>query len=168
MSDETIRPASPTDLPSLASIALAAKASWGYSRSQLEAWRAGLSPSAESLAANPTFVCEVAGEAVGFYQLILKGGTADLDHLWVRPDHMRQGIGRRLFLDALRYARDQGVHTLRIDSDPHAEQFYLACGAVRAGFTAAPIDGDPNRARPQFEFRLTRRSEEHTSELQSQ
>ena len=156
MPDTTIRPAVPADAPLLASIALAAKASWGYSRAQMEIWRAELSPSKESVITHPTFLCERAGEAAGFYQLKLLDGIADLDHLWVHPDHMRKGIGRRLFLDALRIARERGMHAVRIDSDPNAELFYVACGATRVGLTAAPIDGQPDRTRPQFEFRLTR------------
>jgi hypothetical protein len=41
---------------------------------------------------------------------------------------------------------------LRVDADPHAERFYLACGAVSIGTVAAPIAGQPDRVRPQFAF----------------
>jgi hypothetical protein len=45
-----------------------------------------------------------------------------------------------------------------IDADPHAEAFYRACGALRIGGVAAPIDGQPQRVRPQLVLSTVRRS----------
>ena len=47
-------------------------------------------------------------------------------------------------------AERQDNGTLHIDADPHAERFYLACGALRVGAVPAPLEGEPQRVRPQM------------------
>jgi GNAT superfamily N-acetyltransferase len=116
----------------------------------MEAWREDLSPGAASIAAQPTWVAELDGELAGFCQLNLQAGPAELEHLWVRPQFMRHGIGRALLDCALHELAVSGVDVLHIDADPHAEPFYLACGAVRVGALAAPVEGEPGRVRPQM------------------
>jgi ribosomal protein S18 acetylase RimI-like enzyme len=148
-----VRVARPDEADALGRIAIAAKASWGYAAAQLEAWRADLVPTAGSVSAQPTFVAEVAHEVAGFCQLGIAGARAELEHLWVHPRFMRQGVGRALLDRALRHLAQAGIAALDIDSDPNAEPFYVACGAVRVGTRAAPIDGEPDRTRPQL--RLT-------------
>lgn len=145
-----IRAADVTDEAKLACISLAAKAVWGYSATQLSAWREDLSPAVASMLSRPTFVAEIGGEAAGYYQLVVRERNADLEHLWVHPACMRQGIGRALVAHALEFAAAHGIDVLLIDSDPNAESFYLACGATRAGLSPAPIDGQPERFRPQM------------------
>lgn len=145
-----IRAARINDKEALASIAMAAKASWGYSLAQVEAWRGELSPTVESILSQPTFVAESNGDILGFYQLMVHGDVADLEHLWVHPNRMRQGIGRALVLHAVEYASKNGMDSLAIDSEPHAERFYESCGACRVFLCPAPIEGQPHRVRPQM------------------
>jgi predicted N-acetyltransferase YhbS len=54
---------------------------------------------------------------------------------------MGRGIGRMLLDDALRTARACGARALVIDSDPHAEGFYLRMGAARTGEVPADVAG---------------------------
>jgi len=145
-----IRAARQEEAQALADIAWAAKASWGYSAAQLEAWRADLTPNAGSAFARPTFVAELCGQLAGFCQVSVGNGSVELEHLWVRPEFMRQGAGRALLARAAEHLSSIGIASLHIDSDPNAEPFYLACGAVRAGEVAAPIDGQSHRVRPQL------------------
>jgi len=145
-----IRAARSDEAALLADIAWAAKASWGYSDDQLEAWRDGLTPSVESIRRNPTYVAEIDGVVAGFYQINLATRLVELDHLWVLPEHMCKGIGQALMRHAIAELADRGIAHLCIDSDPNAEPFYLALGAVRIGECAAPIAGEPQRMRPQL------------------
>jgi GNAT superfamily N-acetyltransferase len=140
----------PSEAEALGTIALAAKASWGYSPAQLAAWHSDLVQTAESVQTQPTFVAEVAKEVAGFYQLRIAAAHAELDHLWVHPRHMRRGIGKLLMAHALQYLAHLGIAFVEIDSEPNAEPFYLTCGAIRVGARAAPIDGEPHRIRPQM------------------
>ena len=148
-----IRPAQAEGAQALADIALAAKAFWNYPPAQLEAWREALSPKPASIAEQPTVVAELNGTPAGFYQLQITTTRAELEHLWVHPQYMGQGLGSALLAHALQQLGTMGIDALHIDADPHAERFYRRRGAQRIGEIAAPIEGQPDRVRPQM--RLT-------------
>ncbi len=120
----------------------------------LDAWKSGLEISGHEIAARPFFVAEEGGAIAGFASLQPSPQAWELDNLWVAPEAMRRGIGRALFEHALAAARGAHAAALIVDADPHAEAFYLACGARRVGEVAAPIHGQPDRVRPQFSIRL--------------
>ncbi|MDP1931004.1 MAG: GNAT family N-acetyltransferase [Gammaproteobacteria bacterium] len=145
-----IRPAVPADVEVLSRIALAAKASWGYSPSQLADWHAEIIVPAESLARWFTFVAESEGQAVAFAQVSQESSPWEFQALWVLPQHMHRGFGRALVRHAAAHAAARGQGVLAIDSDPNAEPFYLRCGARVVGQVPAPIEGSPNRVRPQL------------------
>jgi predicted N-acetyltransferase YhbS len=63
---------------------------------------------------------------------------------------MHRGFGRALVQHAAGHAAARGQAVLAIDSDPNAEPFYLRCGAQLVGQVRAPIEGSPNRVRPQL------------------
>jgi GNAT superfamily N-acetyltransferase len=98
------------------------------------------------------FVAMVGDEVAGFYLLRSSDKSWELDHLWVEPGFMRRGIGRALLSHALETAARAGATEMSVDADPHAERFYLQCGAVRCGMIAAPLSDQPYRARPQLVF----------------
>jgi GNAT superfamily N-acetyltransferase len=150
-----IRPAKSGEAELLAAVAWAAKASWGYSVAQLESWRESLTLTEESLRGAPTYVAEVQGEVAGFYQLSVGDEVVELEHLWVHPRFMRRGVGRALLEHSAAYLAGVGVTSLHVDSDPNAEPFYAACGAVRVGEHAAPVQGQPNRVRPLLRLSTT-------------
>ncbi|HSG41414.1 MAG TPA: GNAT family N-acetyltransferase [Thermoanaerobaculia bacterium] len=145
-----IRRALEHEAGALSAIAMAAKAHWPYTASQLEAWRDDLTISAELIASSPTYVAELEGEIGGFYSLVHEGETWSLEHLWVAPDQMRRGLGRALLSHAMDFAARNGAASIAIDADPYAEPFYIACGAGRVGAITAPIEGHPDRERPQL------------------
>ena len=74
-----IRPAAETEAQLLSSLAVRAKAHWGYSSEALEGWRAGLAVSPQGIRANPTFVAMVGIEVAGFYSLSPSGPSWELD-----------------------------------------------------------------------------------------
>lgn len=145
-----IRPAQAEDAQALADIAWAAKAFWNYPPAQLEAWREALSPKVASIAEQPTQLVELNGSTAGFYQLQLTATRAELEHLWVHPESMGQGLGSALLAHAQQQLATMGMDTLHIDADPHAENFYLRRGAQRIGEIPAPVEGQPDRVRPQL------------------
>jgi hypothetical protein len=61
----------------------------------------------------------------------LEGDLPDgeLGLLFVEPDAMGSGVGRLLYRHVMQEAGRLGFIQVRIDSDPHAEAFYLAMGA---------------------------------------
>ncbi|WYX35583.1 GNAT family N-acetyltransferase [Achromobacter xylosoxidans] len=141
--------------PSSGFPALAAKGHWGYSARQLEKWREDLTPREAWVDARPFIVAENDAGTIGFYTLeTADNGTWALDNLWIDPERIGQGFGRALFAHAVDTARKRGATILTIDAEPHAEGFYMAQGAKRTKAVAAPIEGDPERVRPQLELRL--------------
>ena len=147
-----IRPAVEHEAAALSALAMRAKAHWGYSAETLERWRAELSVSPTNVREGPTFVAMVGAEVAGFYSLRPSRPSWELDNLWVLPVFMHQGIGRALLSHALETAARGGASEVTVDADPNAESFYLESGAVRRGEVAAPIDGQPERVRPQLAF----------------
>lgn len=146
--------ADPAAASALSALARAAKAHWGYPTSWLEQWRDQLTITPEFIAAEETYAAEVEGRIVGFHALVAADQSMRLEHLWVLPQWMGQGIGRFLFEHAAARAAARGATCLTIEADPHAEAFYLRMGAVRVATIPSEIDGVP-RELPVLTFALT-------------
>jgi GNAT superfamily N-acetyltransferase len=100
----------------------------------MQACRSELTISPAFLERNPAFVLLRDQRPIGFYGLErLSASEAELSHLFVDPGAIGCGYGRRLVAHACRVAREHGYSALEIQSDPHAERFYAACGARRVG-----------------------------------
>ncbi|HLE56988.1 MAG TPA: GNAT family N-acetyltransferase [Rhodothermia bacterium] len=128
----------------LTEIAWDAKRFWGYPDEWMEAWRGELLVTADDIQADETWVAERGPRQVGFYVLRrLPDGSGSIEHLWVRPDSMRFGIGTRLISHAVNRARMAGMPTVLIVSDPNAEQFYMKHGARRVGVETGVVCGQP-------------------------
>jgi ribosomal protein S18 acetylase RimI-like enzyme len=128
-----IRRARPTDAAILTGLALASKAAWGYDASFMEACRCELTITPQSILRQPTHVLERSGEALGFYQLRIEDALAEVAQFFIAPATLRRGLGRRLWRHLEATARAAGATRLEVDSDPHAEAFYLAMGMRRVG-----------------------------------
>jgi GNAT superfamily N-acetyltransferase len=143
-----IRPASIEDSAELTRVAHESKSHWGYPPHWIELWREELTITPELIVAHPVYLAEEGGEVLGCFALIA-GDNAKwtLEHFWVRPAAMGQGVGRALFERARALAEEGGADLLEIDADPNAEPFYLRMGARRVGEVRTEIEGQP-RVRP--------------------
>jgi GNAT superfamily N-acetyltransferase len=66
---------------------------------------------------------------IGFVNVAWDGGIhAFLLDTCVHPGFRRQGVGKRLVIEATRLARERGAHWLHVDFEPHLETFYADCG----------------------------------------
>ena len=138
-----IRTASPADATRLTEIAHDAKRYWGYPEHWIRHWQDDLTISPGYLEANQVFLAEREDQIVGFYALIMGEEKAELDHLWVSPDHMGTGVGKELFIHAMQRAAGQNVSKVEILSDPNAEGFYQKMGAHKIGESVSEIEGQP-------------------------
>ena len=75
-------------------------------------------------------------------------GIAELDACFVEPSAIGSGVGRALWEKAEALARAGGAVEIGLDSDPFAEGFYKAMGAVRVG--EAPSGSIPGRVLPRM------------------
>ena len=79
-------------------------------------------------------MCTTGGSIVGFHALLqLTADTVELEALFVEPQYIGSGFGRILIEHAKDHARQLGASSLVIQGDPHAENFYVAAGAVHSG-----------------------------------
>lgn len=155
-----IRRAAPEDATALGDIAFRSKGYWGYDAGFLEACRPELTITPEYIACQPVFVLEAQNGVAGFYSLreidcaverALDSGV-ELHALFIDPAAIGKGHGRALWQHAVKTAAELGFSTLVIDSDPFAEPFYLAMGAVRVGVVPSTVI--PGRTLPLMHFSL--------------
>ena len=139
--DVKIVRATAEDAAALTAIAFSAKRHWRYPEHWIEAWRDTLTIRADFVNAHEVQAAVLDGREIGFYALCVAGDRLRLEHLWVLPDSMGQGIGRSLFTHAVERARALGFRVMEIESDPNAEGFYQKLGARRVGVNVSELDG---------------------------
>ena len=137
----TLRAARPDEAARLTEIAHAAKRHWDYPEAWMESWRDALTLTPERMVRWHVRLAEEGGGVLGFHAVSVDGDEAALEHLWIDPPAIGRGIGRMLFADAMRTAAMHGARMMVIDSDPHAEGFYLRMAAVRTGEVPADVEG---------------------------
>jgi GNAT superfamily N-acetyltransferase len=136
-----IHRAKPEDALALTEIAFAAKRHWRYPEKWIQRWKDVLTIQPEFIARNETYIAFLDGQTVGFYALVNKKERASLEHLWVLPSAMRQGIGRALFSHAVQQVKALDIEAIEIESDPNAEKFYQQMGARRVSLNVTELDG---------------------------
>lgn len=136
-----IRHAKIEDAEVLSKIAFAAKSFWNYPENWLKLWKDALTITSEFVESNEVFLAELDGNVLGFYALILNSEKVQLEHLWVSPEKIGGGIGKKLLIDAIGKAKLLGATFIEIESDPNAEGFYRKQGAVKIGESKSEIEG---------------------------
>ncbi len=74
-------------------------------------------------------------QIVGFATLEITNADAELEHLFVDPSSMRQGVASALIRDGVLVARAHGARCLVVTANPHALDFYLRVGFLDDGAT---------------------------------
>jgi GNAT superfamily N-acetyltransferase len=132
----TIRPAQPSERDALEGLQRRSSMHQPLYREQLAAHADAIELPAEQIAAGHVRVAEQSGAIVGFAVLLERSGDAcELDGLFVEPDRMRTGVGRRLVEDAERIARERGATRIDVVANPQAVAFYVALGFTATGET---------------------------------
>lgn len=75
-------------------------------------------------------VAELEGTIVGFATVLPgePGGEAELEDLFVAPEHWRTGVGRKLLAEAERRATEGGARAMHVVAGERARPFYEASG----------------------------------------
>ena len=156
-----IRPAKPTEAEQISRLAIESKAHWGYGAEAMATFRVELTFDGETLARRLAHVAEDSRELLGFYTLAdatestldLDRDCVELEHLYIRRDRLKQGLGAALLNHASVAARKLGAQRLLIQSDPNAEGFYAKLGARVLARIPTSI---PGRTLPLMELWLPR------------
>ncbi|MBZ0288396.1 MAG: GNAT family N-acetyltransferase, partial [Anaerolineae bacterium] len=131
------------------------KAYWGYDAAFMNDVRSEMVVRPEQIRADWVYVLEEAGQICGYYDLEKRDADVVwLESLFIEPDAMGKGVGRRLWDHAVQTARALGFRYMDFESDPNAEGFYLKMGAVRVSARPKPISGQPDRVLPRMRMEL--------------
>ena len=139
----------------LTDIAMSAKAFWGYSEEFMQGCKEELRVTSDKIQDKDFryFVAVQEQQILGFYCLQRRSNDElELEALFVKPEYIGKGVGKALFEHALAQAITQKVNSIEIQSDPNAEDFYLAMGAKRIG--ELPSGSIPGRVLPLMRVNL--------------
>ena len=125
----TVRPAVASEQKQLEALQWRASLNNPGDRDALLAHADAIELPLDQIRAGGVFVAEVAGATIGFAAILPRDdGDFELDALFVEPGAWRQGIGRALIEHCGAAARAAGAESLHVVGNPHAEEFYKACG----------------------------------------
>ncbi|MCE9645332.1 MAG: GNAT family N-acetyltransferase [Chloroflexi bacterium] len=128
MLDIEIVRAHPKDSPRLKQIAIDSKRHWGYPEHLVSKWAQTPIITPESIDIDKVHLARVGSLTVGWVRLLIRLPDVVLEDLWVLPDFIGKGIGKRLFGHVLEQAKLSGARHLELDADPHAQSFYVKMG----------------------------------------
>ncbi len=149
-----IRTARPGEAPDLTALCLSSKAHWGYDAEFMRRCVPSLTVSEQSIAEGRVLVAtDATGRAVGTVSVMQDGDAAELGLMFVDPSAIGGGIGRALFGEAAKLARQLGYRRMTILADVNAAPFYERMGA--RFLHDAPSDAIPGRTLPFYEYDLT-------------
>ena len=131
-----IRRARPGEAGQLLSLARRSKA-YGVTTTRSVSPPTSRSPP-RAIAEHQVWVLEADGRVIGFHRVI-PGEPAVLEDLWLEPEAIGAGHGRRLWEHAVEVARACGASAMELDAEPNAMGFYERMGAVRVGVTASTV-----------------------------
>ena len=120
-----------SDAKKLTEIALKSKAFWGYSDEQIKSWIKDLTVSEKMIQEMNAYKFVSNHKTVGFYILNQpKENSIELEFLFVLPNYIRQGIGKRLLQHSFEKAKILNANTIQLLADPNAVPFYQSKGFV--------------------------------------
>lgn len=135
-----IIPAEKPDAAILTDIAFSAKRHWPYPESYFDLWQKELTITQNYIAAHIVFKIVNDDIVAGFYSIVQNSQDFYsgevfvqkgfwLEHIFIRPEYQRQGMGQALTDHAKQIAKSKGIDALLIFVDPYARGFYDKFGA---------------------------------------
>ena len=124
----------------LTEISFAEKRHWHYPDSYYEIWKDELTITRDYIAQNTVYKANLNDFTLGFYSIVenksdfysgetfVKKGFW-LEHLFIRPDYHKFGLGRLMIDHAKMISKKMGINDLLIFVDPYAKGFYEKIGA---------------------------------------
>ncbi|MEE4239906.1 MAG: GNAT family N-acetyltransferase [Desulfopila sp.] len=147
-----IRPANEKDSEVLTAISFASKAYWKYPKAYLQIWQDELTITSEYIEKNDVFVYEREKFIRGYYSITvleedikISGITLDkgawLDHMFIDPPFIGQGIGSTLFAHLRKRCIVEDIQEIGILADPNSRGFYEKMGCCYIRDYPSTIEG---------------------------
>jgi GNAT superfamily N-acetyltransferase len=132
LADFSIRLARPEEQQELEALQRRASLALGEYNRQLEAEPDSIQLPIEQIEGGSVIVAEREDRIAGFAVVLIDDDEAELDGLFVEPDHWRKGIGAALVDVAVHEARLRGL-AMMVIANPSARSFYEKCGFTVEG-----------------------------------
>jgi GNAT superfamily N-acetyltransferase len=126
--------AKPEERDALEALQRRASLALGEYNEQLEAHPDAIQIPIEQIERGEVIVAELENRLAGFAAVLIDEDVAELDGLFVEPEHWRKGIGAALVDVAVHEARRQGL-SMTVVANPSARLFYEKCGFTVEGDT---------------------------------
>ncbi len=153
MTSIRIRFATTDDSEILTDICFRAKAYWGYPQAFIDLWADELTISEQEIDRHLAFAAlDETGTIAGFTILNINPPMAEIEHLYVDPVAMGQGMGAALFSHLRQQAITMKCTAIELDSDPNALTFYQHMGGIRIGDTPSMVIEGRTLPRVRFEL----------------
>lgn len=145
-----IRTVTRQDVRQISELAIRSKSHWDYTPDQMTVFRNELTMTPNQLDSRIAFAIEHGSGLLGFYTIVkCDDGAAELEHLFIDPEHLRCGLGTQLLRHATAHSRSHGIQKIVVASDPNAAGFYEHHGARLIKQIPSSI---PGRTIPQFQI----------------
>ncbi len=137
----------------LTNIALTSKSYWGYTKEQLEIWRDDLTITSKMIQEMMVYKFIMNERTAGFYALNPpKGNAIELEMLFVLPELIGQGIGKKLLQHSFKKSIELRASSITLLAGPNAVNFYKNQGFIIIDQKESSI---PNRFLPIMQRDLT-------------
>lgn len=136
-----ITAAAEADIEELRSIAHGAEAHWGYGREFMEKFDRVFNITPGFLVDHAVHVGRSGGKITAFWGIKGHGPEAELEYLYVSPQHLGGGIGKCMWMDLVEWCSENRVEELTFVTSEQAVGFYEKMGARRCGEAVSGIDG---------------------------
>ncbi len=147
-----LRPIREDELAVASALCLRSKAHWGYDDDFMQKCADELTLSSRDLADGEVVVAVIGRRLLGVAQITTADDVCHLEKLFVAPEAMGRGIGRRLFEWASARALANQASALIAEADPDAAPFYLRMGCRQTG--TVPSGSIPGRLLPRLVLAL--------------
>ena len=115
------------DLEILNSISVRSKNHWNYPESWMEQWKDDLILDDQKLKEQNVLLVEIDKKIIGFCSVVENIENCEVLHLWVIPEHIGKGIGKKLLAETIKRFVYHAKPII-VEADPNAEPFYQSQG----------------------------------------
>lgn len=147
-----IRKAINGDQETLTELSFASKRYWQYPEHYYAVWQSELTITGSYLEQNSVYLIDNQAVTVGYYSmvlleksLVLQGQTLSrgywLDHMFVLPEYIGTGLGRKLFAHLCTMCKTKKIRSVNLLADPYARGFYEKMGCVYVKDCPSTIEG---------------------------
>lgn len=123
------REAGVNDLATLNKISVQSKAHWEYPIEWMDRWKHELMLDEIDFEQQKILAAENDNQIIGFSAIANDTDHYEIGHLWVLPEYIGKGVGKRLLVETIeRYV--ETAKPIIVETDPNAEPFYKSQGFV--------------------------------------